>query len=117
MDYKAKSAHLEFAGQLMLSYDVAVTESLTLNVLIFIYAVAAPGIAVTWAFLEEREPLAVISIGLTVGVFCLPVLDFSVAVLLGTYISPMLVLTVATAVMALAMYVGKNSTPKEPEVE
>ena len=88
------------------------TDSLLLNVLIFLYAIVAPGIAVARVALRETEPLPLVVIGLSLGLFGLPLLDFVVAMLLRTYISPALVLGVSTVILAITgwiIYRQKNS--------
>lgn len=77
------------------------TDSLLLNILIFLYAIVAPGIAIAKVFLREKEPITVMTIGLSLGLFALPLMDFVVAMLLRTYISPILVLGVSTTVLTV----------------
>jgi len=76
-----------------------VTGSLALDTLVFLYAVAAPGIALAWVALEDRDPVVLGAAGLAIGIFALPVLDFTLAVMLRTHISPPLLLSVATLIL------------------
>lgn len=76
-----------------------VTGSVPLDVLLFLYAVVAPGVAIAWVSLSDPDPVVLVGVGLTIGVFCLPVLDFTLAMLLRTHINPPLLLGVGTAVL------------------
>ncbi|MFT7622428.1 MAG: hypothetical protein ACI9WU_001601 [Myxococcota bacterium] len=75
------------------------TGFLLLDALLFLYSVAAPGIAVTRVTLNETNPLVVGSVGLTLGTFALPLIHFVVAVIFGTHISVPLLLINATVIL------------------
>jgi hypothetical protein len=77
-----------------------VFDSLALNILVFIYALIAPGVAIAWVALRDPDPVVLGVVGLTVGLFGLPVIEFSLAVILGTHINPPLMLGTATVILA-----------------
>ncbi len=76
------------------------TGTLAIDVVLFLYALVAPGVALASLALESREPLTLATVGLTIGLLCLPFFNFAVAMLLGTHVSPVLLLTVATVILA-----------------
>lgn len=75
--------------------------------LLFVAGCVLPGVLVATALLRDREPLAVWTVGLVIGVFCLPTLQFSVAMLLGTRIGPPVVLGVAALVGGSAVLTAR----------
>ena len=83
-------------------YGVVVTGIVLIDIALFLYAVVLPGIALTRLWLERDEVLLILTLGAAVGVFTLPLLAFSLAVLLRTHISPMFILLQGTVVLAIA---------------
>lgn len=79
------------------------TGSTLLDLLLLIYALVLPGVAVVHAVLKTRDPLTLGAAGATLGVFGLPFLDFAVAMMLRTHISAGLILSVSTAVLVAAV--------------
>ncbi len=79
--------------------------TIAIDTLLFLYATALPGIALAMAALPDRPPLELGAVGLTLGLFVVPLLHFVVAIGLGTHITPVLVAADAT-VLAIAGLVG-----------
>lgn len=77
------------------------------GLLLFVVGCLLPGLLVATALLRDREPLAVWTLGIAVGVFCLPTLQFSAAILLRTNIGPPIVLGVGAVVGIAAVGVGR----------
>ena len=87
------------ASRPRLSYPGTVTGSLALDVLVFLYALVLPGLLAARVVLGDKDPVVWIPTGLVIGPFCIPVIDYSLAVLLRTHISPALVLGVSSALL------------------
>lgn len=79
------------------------TDIFALDALLFLAALIAPGVAVAWAALGTREPLALASAGTALGVFGIPFAAFAVAMLLRTHISAGLVLATGAAIGGAAL--------------
>ena len=88
-------------------------ESLILNILVFLYAIVAPGVSLAWLALRDRDPLVLITIGLTLGIFAMPLMVFVLAVLLGTYFSAPLILSTATAVLLVTFMIDQLRKRKD----
>lgn len=76
------------------------TGSLLADALLFLYAVVAPGLALAWVAMDDRDPLVLGTVGLTIGLFGLPVVCFTIAVVFRTHISSGLIVGVGTTVLA-----------------
>ena len=76
------------------------TGTLAIDVVLFLYALVAPGVALAYLALDSRDPLILMTVGLTIGMLCLPFLNFALAMVLGTHVHPGLLLTVATVILA-----------------
>ncbi len=85
------------------------TGSLLLDILLFLYAVVAPGVALAWLALRDRDPVVLGSVGITVGVFLLALLHFVVAMVLRTHISVVLLLADATVILLMVAAVTRLS--------
>lgn len=77
------------------------TGSTTLDVLLFLYAVIAPGVAIAALVLRTTDPLVLGAVGATIGIFGLPLCAFVVAVIFGTHISLSLAVGLGTVVLAI----------------
>ncbi len=75
------------------------TGSLALDILVFLYALVLPGLLAARLVLKDTDAVVWIPTGLVLGPFCIPVIDYTLAVLLRTHISPALVLGVSTALL------------------
>ncbi len=95
-----------FALDRPLPYHHAVTGSFVLDALIFVYVTAVPGVAVAYATLNKQDSLAWMLVGLVLGIFGLPVLYFTLAMILGTNINPVLLLSTSTLIL-LAIGIGR----------
>lgn len=74
--------------------------SLLLGLLLFAYGTVLPGLALAWTMLRDPDPLLLAVLGLTIGILVLPLLHFSVALLLQTHIhAPGIVIT-STAILS-----------------
>ena len=82
-----------------LPYHGAVTGSFALDTLVFCYVTIVPGLALATTALEKRDVLAWVTIGLVLGVFGLPILYFTLAMILRTNINPTLLLSTSTVVL------------------
>ena len=82
------------------------TGTFLLDALLFLIALIAPGVALVWALLGTREPLALAGAGTAVGVFGIPFVAFAVAMLLRTHISAGLVLATGVTIGAAALAGG-----------
>lgn len=78
------------------------TGSLILDLLLFVYAGFLPGVALAWIALDDAkpDPVVLLSVGATLALFALPMLDFVLAVMLRTHIRPALLLGVGTVILA-----------------
>jgi hypothetical protein len=94
-----------------------VFDSLLLNIVVFLYAIVAPGIAFAWMALRDRDLLVLITVGLTLGVFAMPLLIFVLAVAFGTYFSPALILGTATFVLLAAFVIERIGRRREVQPE
>jgi Kef-type K+ transport system membrane component KefB len=65
---------------------------------LFLFGSLTPGIAVASLVVDRRDTLALLTLGTVLGVFVVPFLSFSLALLLGTRISPALILCVGLGV-------------------
>ena len=79
-----------------------VTGSTVIDLLMFLYAVIAPGMAIAAVVLDTRDPLVVGAVGATIGTFALPLSAFAVAMAFQTHISLGLIVGQGTLVLALA---------------
>ena len=94
------------------------TGSFVLDALIFVYVTAVPGMALAYATLDTQDSLAWMLVGLVLGIFGLPVLYFSLAMVVGTNINPVLLLSTSTLIL-LAIGIGqfwktRQRTSNEP---
>jgi hypothetical protein len=80
--------------------------SIALDILLFLYAVAAPGAAITHVALPNRPLFERAAAGLTIGLFAVPLLHFVVAIALSTHVSRGLVAANATGVLLLCWLVA-----------
>lgn len=85
--------------------------SLLTGLLLFVVGCVLPGLLVATALVRDREALPVWTLGLVIGVFCLPTLQFSAAILLHTNIGPPVVLGVGAVVGVTAVLVGRLRPP------
>ncbi len=107
-----------FALGRRLPYHHAVTGSFVLDALIFVYVTAVPGMALAYATLDKQDSLSWMLVGLVLGIFGLPVLYFSLAMVVGTNINPVLLLSTSTLIL-LAIGIGqfwktRQRTSNEP---
>lgn len=79
-----------------------VTGWLIIDIVLFSLAIVLPGLALARVGLEDSDPLVVGAIGVTIGVFGMPLLGFVTAVALRTHISGGLLLAQAAVVVGLA---------------
>jgi|GEM_PF-5671162 len=84
-----------------LPYYGAVTGSFALDTLGFLYVTIVPGLALAYTALDKRDVLAWVTIGLVLGVFGLPILYFTLAMILRTNINPTLLLSTSTVVLLI----------------
>ena len=83
------------------------TGSFALDTLVFCYVTIVPGLALAYTTLEKRDVLAWTTLGIVLGVFGLPVLYFTIAMILRTNINPTLLLGTSTVVL-LATGIGHH---------
>jgi hypothetical protein len=76
-----------------------VYDSLPVQVLLFAYAALAPGLAIAWVTLERKDPLLIGTVGTTVGLLGIPLMNFVAAMLLRTHIHAGLLLSTSTIIM------------------
>lgn len=74
--------------------------SVILGLLLFAVGSLLPGFALSYALLREDEPVVFWTAGIIAGVFGLPSLHFSLALLLGRSVTVGLVLAVAALTVA-----------------
>ena len=72
--------------------------SLVWGILLFVFGSLAPGLAVAAVTVDRTDRGLLLTVGTVLGVFVLPLLTFSVAMLVGTNIGPQLILTVGVLV-------------------
>tara|TARA_Y100001968_G_C19298088_1_gene687633 strand:+ start:392 stop:664 length:273 start_codon:yes stop_codon:yes gene_type:complete len=77
--------------------------SLLSGLLLFAYGTLLPGLALAFVLFDEREPLALSSLGLGLGLLVLPLLHFSLAILLDTHIHPTGITATSTVVLAVCL--------------
>ena len=77
-----------------------------LDALIFVYITAVPGIAMSYTALNKQEPLSWLLVGLVLGIFGLPVLYFTLAMVVGTNINPVLMVSTSTVIL-LGIGIGR----------
>ena len=75
--------------------------SLLLGLLLFAYGTVLPGIAIAWTMLRDSDPLLLAVVGLTIGILALPLLHFSVALILQTHIHALGIVLTSTAILAV----------------
>jgi len=66
------------------------------DLLLYLYMVALPGYVLTDLYLGGTDQLEKTVVGLTLGIFLVPLLSFGTAMILGTNINAMLLFSVAT---------------------
>ena len=76
--------------------------STAIDLLMFLLAVIAPGMAIAAVVLNTRDPLVVGAVGATLGTFALPLSAFAIAMLFQTHISPGLIVGQGALVLSLA---------------
>ena len=76
--------------------------SLLLGLVLFAYGTLLPGFAIAWIMLRDRDPLTMGVIGLTIGVLALPLVHFSIAILLGTHIHALGIVATSSCILALS---------------
>ena len=76
--------------------------SLLLGFVLFVYGTLLPGFAIAWIMLRDRDALTMGVLGLTIGVLALPLVHFSIAILLGTHIHAMGIVTTSSGILALS---------------
>ena len=74
--------------------------SVLLGLLIFGYGSLAPGLALAWIMLDEPDTLSLVTVGASLGIFAVPLVHFTIAVMLGTHISPLGITGVSTLLLA-----------------
>ncbi len=74
--------------------------SVVLGLLLFAFGSLLPGFVLAYALLRDSEPVVLVTAGTIAGVFGLPSLHFSLALLLGRSVSVGLVLAVAVLTIA-----------------
>lgn len=72
------------------------------GLLLFLLGSIAPGTALAWLLLRDRDPLAVGTIGVVLGVFVLPSAYFALAMVLRTNVHPALIIGISAAILAIA---------------
>ena len=86
--------------------------SLLLGLMLFVYGTLLPGLALAWIMLEDPDPLVLGVLGLTIGLLVLPLLHFSIAVLLGTHIHAFGIVATSTVILALGHWLHhRKGTP------
>jgi uncharacterized membrane protein len=66
------------------------------DLLLYLYIVALPGYVLTDLYLGGSDPLEKAIVGLTLGIFLVPVLSFGAAILLSTNVNASLLFSLAT---------------------
>jgi len=74
--------------------------SLLLGLLLFGYGAVLPGVALAWTMLRDPDPLLLAVLGLTIGILALPLVHFSIALLLHTHIHPLGIVLTSSAILA-----------------
>jgi len=75
--------------------------SMLLGLLLFGYGTILPGLALAWTMLRDPDPLLLWVLGLTIGILALPLLHFSIALVLQTHIHPLGIVATSTAILGL----------------
>ena len=75
--------------------------SLLLGLLLFAYGTVLPGLALAWTMLRDEDPLLLAVAGLTLGILALPLLHFSVALILQTHIHALGIVVTSSVILAL----------------
>ena len=70
------------------------------DLLLYLYIVALPGYVLTDHYLGGTDRIEKIVIGLTLGIFLVPLLGFGLAMLFNTNINPLLLFSLATVLWA-----------------
>jgi len=71
------------------------------DLLLFVACAAAPGWAIARLAVPEADHVTVAAGGLAIGLFVIPLLHFTAAILLSTHITPGLLLADSAVVLAL----------------
>ncbi|MEE2829972.1 MAG: hypothetical protein VX498_12350 [Myxococcota bacterium] len=72
------------------------------GIFLFLGSSLAPGIALAWLLLGDRDRITLLTVGTVLGVFALPLFHFSLAMVLGTNIRPPVMLGLGLAVILVA---------------
>jgi len=75
--------------------------SMLLGILLFAYGTILPGLALAWTMLRDPDSLLLWVVGLTIGILALPLLHFSIALVLQTHIHPLGIVATSTAILGL----------------
>ena len=73
------------------------------GITLFLFGSLVPGCVVASVVVDRRDSLALVTLGTVLGVFVLPLLSFSLAVLIRTNLGPGLILSVGLLVTLLAL--------------
>lgn len=85
--------------------------SLLLGLMLFVYGTLLPGIALAWIMLSDRDPLVLGVLGLTIGILALPLVHFSIAIVLGTHIHALGIVATSSVILALSYGVHRRQEP------
>lgn len=70
------------------------------DLLLYLYIVALPGAVLTHLYIGADDPLERLAVGITLGIFLVPLVCFGIAMIFSTNIHPTLLFSVATALWA-----------------
>jgi len=69
------------------------------------YVFFLPGWVCTWLFLKKTGRLTRFLIGLGLSIIIIPLLSFSVAMFIGTFVNPALILSLATSINIIGLII------------
>jgi hypothetical protein len=75
--------------------------ALLLGLLLFGYGAVLPGLALAWTMLRDPDPLVLAVLGLTIAILALPLVHFSIALLLHTHIHAAGIVITSSAILGL----------------
>ncbi len=82
--------------------------SLLLGLGLFVYGTILPGLALAWIMLGDRDPLVLGVLGLTIGILALPLVHFSLAVVLGTHIHALGIVITSSVILTMTYAVHRK---------
>lgn len=80
--------------------------AIALDLLLVMLCAVAPGLAVAKVSLPRANRLELVTVGLIIGLFVVPLLHFTVAIALGTHVSRPLLGADAAVILAVCAAVG-----------